>query len=151
MANRISLKELSDLLALEVKNGNGDAFVFVGEYYITKDNYKENLKGIASNYDKEHAGPYIVYNDELTKEKILAINYQHVQTLTDEENAELEKLLRQEEEKKFKSSKKSSSRGYYTEFRYNADRGEIREERAPEVNPFTFEVRADVFNEQQDQ
>ncbi len=104
MNNRINLKELNELLTKEVQNGNGDAFMFVGEYYVTKDNYSEMIEGIKI---IDHKSPYIVYVDNATKEKIMAINYQHVQKLTDEENAEIEKKMREKE----KSGKKSKSKG----------------------------------------
>lgn len=121
MANRISLKELSELLAKEVQNGNGDAFIFVGEYYITKDNYTEEIPqsydvitGMVIDNTKVHEFPYIIYKDNITKEKIMATNYQHVQKLTEEENAELERQLKSDEfnKKSYGSKSKKSSNRY---------------------------------------
>jgi hypothetical protein len=122
MANRIKLKELSELMAKEVQNGNGDAYVFVGEYYVTSDNYVEKIPSVTHQADgtivtnteiKDNGVPYIIYKDETVKEKVMAMTYTHVQKLTDEENIEYEKLLRAEEEKKMGlKSKKSSSSGY---------------------------------------
>ena len=104
--NRINLKELSELLAKEVENGNGDAYLFVGEYYITKDNWTENYFEDNENKVKTLTTPYNIYIDTAVKEKIAALNYLHVQKLTEEENAELLKAK--------KSDPKKKKRDYYT-------------------------------------
>jgi len=117
--NRIKVKEFSELLAKEVENGNGDAFMFVGEYYITNNNWSEertDINGIKK--ITENTTPYNIYMDNTIKEKIMALSYIHVQKLTDEENAELMKQL---EEKDKKSKAKSKSYSY--EYRpYGTDR-----------------------------
>lgn len=154
MANRILLRELSELLAREVENGNGDAFVFVGEYYITKDKYTEVVPGLVSNTTKEYTTPYIIYNDDFTKEKVMAVTYQHVQKLTDEENAELERRMKEDEEKKYqKASKKSSApRGYTIDANqyYVGGFGNNREAQDDVEQPYGGEVQArdEVRNEQ---
>lgn len=154
MANRISLRELSELLAKEVQNGNGDAFVFVGEYYVVKDNYTEVISGLVANTTKEYESPYIIYNDGVTKEKIMAINYQHVQKLTDEENAELEKRLKEDDEKKYYKAKKSSApRGYTIDANqyYAGGFGNARVEAQDEAEQPVIRdgvVRGEVRNEQ---
>jgi hypothetical protein len=98
--NRINLKELSDILLKEVEKGNGDAYLFVGEYYPTKDVHPES----------ENKESFIVYTDTYNKEKVAALSYVHVQKLTDDENLELTKRL--ELDKKSNKYKKADDYGF---------------------------------------
>ena len=162
MANRITLKELSELLASEVENGNGDAYIFVGEYYITKDKYIEQISNDFGKSSKTHDNPFIMYMDSFTKEKIMAMNYQHVQKLTDEENIELEKQIKAEENKKMLKSKKSVP-SYTANNRYGTinvepafygnygfDRQEVRDEPIVDRHEVPIEAPVNEVNEMRD-
>ena len=106
--NRINLKELSEILNNEVENGNGDAYLFIGEYYLSNNKWEETYIEDNQMKSKKLDTTYSIYTDDVIKEKIMALSYLHVQKLTDEENLELIKL--REGKSKPKEGKKSSGR-----------------------------------------
>ena len=103
MNNRIKLNELSELLNKEIENGNGDAYLFIGEYYLTKDKWIEG--------DKTLDTSFTVYTDEVLKEKIMALSYIHIQALTEQENKELIEIQKKQQNKTSKKKKSMYTTG----------------------------------------